>query len=88
MAAGDAPLVDKFTIHQWAGKYSGRFLIVFGSTLLVIFIFLMTVWSGVTRWTSASSRQRASYGGIVLFAPELDAEGKMPPTGPGFTRRI
>jgi len=74
MAAGDAPLVDKFTIHQWAGKYSGRFLIVFGSTLLVIFIFLMTVWSGVTRWTSASSRQRASYGGIVLFAPELDAE--------------
>jgi hypothetical protein len=74
MTAGDAPLADKFTMHQWAGKYSGRFLIVFASALLVIFIFLMIVWSGVTRWTSASSRQRVSYGGIVPFAPELDAE--------------
>jgi hypothetical protein len=74
MAADDASLADKFTMHQWAGKYSGRFLIVFGSTLLVIFIFLMIVWSGVTRWTSASSRQRAPYGGMVPFAPEVDAE--------------
>jgi hypothetical protein len=74
MTAGDAPLADKFTMHELAGKYSGRFLIVFTSALLVIFIFLMIVWSGVTRCTSASSRQRTSYGGIVPFAPELDAE--------------
>jgi hypothetical protein len=74
MTAGDAPLADKLTMHQWAGRYSGRSLIVFASAVLVIFIFLMIVWSGVTRWTSASSRQRASHSGIVLFAPELDAE--------------
>jgi hypothetical protein len=47
---------------------------VFASAVLVIFIFLMIVWSGVTRWTSASSRQRAPYGGMVPFAPEVDAE--------------
>lgn len=74
MAADDAPLADNLTMHGWAGKYSGRFLIVFASALLVIFIFLMIVWSGVARWTSASSRQRAPYSGIVPFAPEVDAE--------------
>jgi hypothetical protein len=74
MPAGDASLADKFTMHQWAGKYSSRFLIVFGATLLVIFIFLMIVWSGVTRWTSASSRQRAPYSGMVPFAPEVNVE--------------
>ncbi len=74
MAADDAPLADNLTMQRWAGRYSGRFLIVFASALLAIFIFLMIVWSGVTRWTSASSRQPAPYGGIVPFAPEVDAE--------------
>lgn len=74
MAADDTPLAGDFTMHRWTGKYSGRFLIVFASALLVIFIFLMIVWSGVTRWTLAPSRQRAPYGGIVHFAPQVGAE--------------
>jgi hypothetical protein len=83
-AAGDAALADKSAMQQWAGKYSGRFVIVFASTLLVIFIFLMVVWSSVTRWTSASFRQRAHYGGIerapdgliVRFAPAVATEAE------------
>jgi hypothetical protein len=70
--SGDAPLADKFAVHESAGKYSGRFLILFASALLVIFIFLMVVWSAVTRWTAASSRQRAHYGGMVRFTLEAD----------------
>jgi hypothetical protein len=33
---------------------------------------------------------KANYKASALAGPppELDAEGKMPPTGPGFTRRI
>jgi len=69
-ASGDAPLADK--MRQSAGKYSGRFLIVFASMLLVIFIFLMVVWSTVARWTATSSRQRTHHGGMVRLASEVD----------------
>ena len=76
IAAGDAALTDKSAMQQLAGKYSGRFLIVFASTLLVIFIFLMVVWSSVMRWTSASPRHRVHYGGIVRLAPEAETEAE------------
>lgn len=74
MTGREAPPADALPTHEWAGKYSGRFLIVFASTLLVILTFLMVVWSTVARWTSASSRQRAPYGGVVRWTPGADAE--------------
>jgi len=75
MAARDAPLADKFVIDQWASKHSGPFLIVFASALLAI-IFLMIVWSAVTRRRFASSLQRAPYGRMVRLAPEADVEAE------------
>jgi len=75
MAAHDAPLSDKFAIDHWAGQHSGPFLIVSASALL-IFIFLMIVWSAVTRRRFASSLQRAPYGGTVRLVPETDLEAE------------
>jgi hypothetical protein len=73
-AVRDAPFADKLATDEGAGKYSGRFLIVFASALLGIFTVLMIVWSAVTRWTSASSSQRTRHVGMVRWAPEADAE--------------
>src|SRR5262249_59651110 len=70
MAARDAPPADKFAIDRWASKHSGPFLIAFASALMVIFSFLMIVWSAVTWWRFASSLQRAPYGGAVRLGPE------------------
>jgi hypothetical protein len=76
MAAHDAPPADKFAIDRWAGQHSGPFLIVFASALMVIFIFLMIVWSAVTRRRFVSSLQRAPYRETVRLVPEVDLEAE------------